>query len=589
MRSVQSTLFALLAASSAAHADTTLNLTQGVSPISHDVYELHMTIFWICVAIGVVVFSAMIYSIIYHRKSVGSKPASFHSHLWLEIGWTVIPALILIVMAIPATKVLLNMNNYDKEEFTIKITGYQWKWHYEYLEDGISFFSNLSTPFDQIQNKAPKGEFYLREVDNPIVVPIHKKIRFLITSNDVNHAWWVPDLSVKRDAIAGFINEAWTIIDKPGTYRGQCAELCGINHAYMPIVVVATTEQGYKDWIAKQKGQATSGEAETNRAWSMAELMKEGEGVYKHICSTCHQLSGMGLPPTFPALKGSKIATGPIQDHLNIVFNGKAGTAMQAFKGQLSDVEIASVITYERNAFGNNTNSLLQPIQVKALRDGKTLADALLAKPVANAGSTSKGKENAAQTKTDAGKEAGKKGASATSNALDAAATEAGGTAATNIQTGQAQAQTSAPAATAGPGTSPSHTSPTPATGEASGAQVVQQSQSPEEALKAAMERGQKAYLTTCAICHQPKGTGMPPTFPSLKGSPIVKGPVTGHLQIVLFGKQGTAMVAFKDQLKPQEIADIVTYERNAWDNNYGKVVTVEEVTAALNQPPTAQ
>lgn len=547
MRSVQSTLFALLAASSAAYADTTLNLTPGVSPLSHDVYELHMTIFWICVAIGIVVFGAMIYSIIYHRKSIGAKPADFHSHLWLEIGWTIVPALILILMAIPATKVLLNMNNYDKEEFTIKITGYQWKWHYEYLEDGLSFFSNLSTPFEQIQNKAPKGEFYLREVDHPIVVPIHKKIRFLITSNDVNHAWWVPDLSVKRDAISGFINEAWTIIDKPGTYRGQCAELCGINHAYMPIVVIATSEQGYKDWVAKQKGQATAGEAEINKTWTMQELMQKGEEVYKRICATCHQLTGVGLPPTFPALKGSKIATGPIAGHLEIVFNGKNGTAMQAFKGQLTDAEIASVITYERNSFGNNTNTMLQPIQVKTLRDGKTMDEALAAKP---SGVTTEG--------------AGEKPPAAPTTAAPAAAPAA-----------------ESPAAVP--------TTGAPAAAPAAEAPKALPPQSSEEALQSAMARGEKIYMTTCAICHQPAGTGMPPTFPALKGSATVKGPVEGHIDKVLNGKPGTAMQAFKDQLKPEDLADVITYERNAWGNNTGTLVTAENIKAALQPQKQAQ
>ena len=183
-----------------------------------------------------------------------------------------------------------------------------------------------------MHNQAPKGVHYLREVDHPLVVPIHKKIRFLVTSNDVNHAWWVPDFGIKRDAIAGFINEAWIKIEKPGTYVGQCAELCGVNHAFMPIVVIATTEQGYKDWVAQQKGEATQGSADTNKVWTMQELMTKGQEVYGRICAACHQPTGAGLPPTFPALKGSKIATGPVEGHLDIVFNGKSGTAMQAFQ-----------------------------------------------------------------------------------------------------------------------------------------------------------------------------------------------------------------------------------------------------------------
>jgi cytochrome c oxidase subunit 2 len=547
VRSVQSTLFALLVASGAAFADTTMNLTQGVSPISHDVYELHMIIFYICVVIGVGVFGAMFYSMFYHRKSRGAKAAQFHHHPLLEITWTIIPAIILALMAIPATKVLFNMNNESKEDLTIKITGYQWKWHYEYMEDGVKFFSNLSTPQDQMRNLAPKGPNYLREVDHPLVVPIHKKIRFLITSNDVNHAWWVPDFGVKRDALGGFINEAWTIIDKPGTYYGQCAELCGVNHAFMPIVVTATTEQGYKAWIAQQKGESTQGEADTNREWTMKELMTKGEEIYSRICSACHQPGGVGMPPTFPALKGSNIATGPIPGHVDIVFNGKAGTAMQAFKGQLSDVELASIITYERNAFGNNTGTLVQPIQIKTLRDGKTLPEALAATPSA------KGAE-AAPSKTPATKPA------------DTVAN---------------------PAAPATKPANPVANSATPAAATAAPAAKAQEpaaAVSPEDALKAAIERGEKVYTSTCAVCHQPGGTGLPPTFPALKGSPIATGPVAGHLDRVLNGKPGTAMQAFKDQLNDQDLADVITYERNAWGNNTGTLVKPEDTKAARAQ-----
>lgn len=543
MRRVQSTLFALLAASSAVSAETVLNLTQGVSPISHDIYHLHMTVFWICVVIGLVVFGAMFYSMFYHRKSRGYKAAEFHSHTWLEIGWTIVPVIILVLMAIPATKVLLHVNNTDKEALTIKITGYQWKWHYEYLEDEVSFFSSLSTPTDQMQNHAPKGENYLREVDHPIVVPIHKKIRFLITSNDVNHAWWVPDLGVKRDAIAGFINEAWTVIDKPGTYRGQCAELCGINHAFMPIVVVATTEQGYKDWVAQQKGQASQGEADTNRKWTMEQLMDHGGQVYSRICAACHQPNGTGLPPTFPALKGSKIATGPLAGHVDIVFNGKSGTAMQAFKNQLSDVELASVITYERNAFGNNTGTLVQPIQMKALRDGKSMADALNVQPSAEAQAVSATTKpsKTVPAETPPAKDAGNQSASPTSKPVEK--------------------DTAAVAAT---------------------------SVNPADALKEAMSRGEKVYMQTCAVCHQPSGAGMPPTFPALKKSPIATGPVATHIDRVLNGKPGTAMQAFKDQLQDQELADVITYERNAWDNNTGTLVKPEDIKSARQQAKTS-
>lgn len=559
MRRIQSTLFTLLAASNAAFAETTLNLTPGVSPISHDVYELHMTVFWICVFIGIVVFGAMFYAMIYHRKSRGAKAAEFHHHTWLEITWTIIPVIILVLMAIPATKVLLNMNNYEKDELTIKVTGYQWKWHYEYIEDGVSFFSNLSTPIAQMRNLEPKGPNYLREVDHPLVVPIHKKIRFLITSNDVNHAWWVPDFGVKRDAISGFINEAWTRIDKPGTYRGQCAELCGINHAFMPIVVIATTDQGYKDWLAQQKGQATQGEADTNRAWAKDELMKKGEQVYGSICAACHQPSGIGLPPTFPALKGSKIATGPIADHINTVFNGKSGTAMQAFKSQLSDVDIASVITYERNSWGNNTGTLVQPIQIKAYRDGKSITDALAVQP----GATNAAPAGTTPTPPPAG---GEKPAAPVAPAPAVAPTT--------------------PVAIPTPATAP--TTPAAAASPAAGAQLAAAptavAGSPAEQLQAAMARGEKVYTNTCAVCHQPGGTGLPPTFPALKGSPIATGPVAGHIDRVAHGKQGTAMQAFLDQLNDQDIADVVTYERNAWGNNTGTLVAPAEIKAVRDQ-----
>jgi cytochrome c oxidase subunit 2 len=642
-------LFTLLAASSAVFADTTLNLTEGVSPISHDVYDLHMTVFWICVAIGVLVFGAMFYAMFYHRKSRGAKPAQFHSHPWLEITWTILPVVILVLMAIPATKVLFNMNNEAKEVLTIKITGYQWKWHYEYLEDGINFFSNLSTPLAQMQNLEPKGPYYLREVDHPLVVPIHKKVRFLITSNDVNHAWWVADLGVKRDAISGFINEAWTIIDKPGTYRGQCAELCGINHAFMPIVVVATTDQGYKDWVAQQKGQLTQGEADTQRAWTMQELMAQGEKTYGRICAACHQPTGLGLPPTFPALKGSKIATGPIEGHVDIVFNGKPGTAMQAFRNQLSDVELASVITFERNAFGNNTNMMVQPIQIKTLRDGKPMSEALATQPSAAAPTTpaapATAPAGAAVTPTTAAPTAPTTAPAVTPAApatvpaptpttpaavTAPAAPTAPATAAPTPTTPAATAPT--PTAPTAPATVPAPTPTTPApapapavtapaaptapavtapaaptaptapTAPATAAPTTPAATAPAptptaaptaqgaapnaQNLQAAMARGEKIYLTTCAACHQPTGMGMPPTFPGLKGGPVTVGPVAMHMNRVLNGKQGTAMVAFRDQLNDQDLADVITYERNAWGNNTGTLVTPDEIKAARNLPP---
>lgn len=344
-----------------------LNMSRGVTPISHDIYDLHMAIFWICVAIGVLVFSVLIYSLIKHRKSKGHKPADFHSSLKIEIIWAVIPFLILVAMAIPATIVTAKMYDDSKADLNIKVVGYQWKWKYEYLDQGISYFSVLSTPKAQLKNKAKKGKWYLLEVDKPLVVPIHKKIRFLVTSNDVIHSWWVPALGIKRDAIPGFIHEAWARIEKPGTYRGQCAELCGMDHGYMPIVVVAKTQEDFEKWVAEQQGTKKAIAEKPAAPMTKDVLMAEGKTVYEKYCSVCHKPNGEGMPPAFPALKGGKIVTGPVAQHIDIVLNGKTGTAMQAFKDQLNDQQIAAVVTYERNSWGNSSG-IVQPSEVAKAR-----------------------------------------------------------------------------------------------------------------------------------------------------------------------------------------------------------------------------
>lgn len=363
-----------------AFADYTLNMTPGVTPISQDIYHLHMTIFWICVAIGIVVFGVMIFALVNHRKSLGVKPAQFHGNTRIEIFWAVVPFLILIIMAVPATLVLMRMEDSSKADVNIKVTGYQWKWQYEYLDEGISFYSNLSTPTDQMKNTAPKGQWYLLEVDNPLVVPIHKKIRFLVTASDVIHSWWVPALGIKRDAIPGFVHEAWARIDKPGIYRGQCAELCGLNHGFMPIVVDARTEADYAKWVAQQKAgkqqAVVQAQVEANKQWTLPELMQKGESLYGTNCSVCHKPDGMGMPPAFPALKGSQVATGAVESHIGIVLNGRPGTAMPPFAAQLSDADIAAIVTYERNAWGNadqktygaKAGGVVQPADVAALR-----------------------------------------------------------------------------------------------------------------------------------------------------------------------------------------------------------------------------
>jgi cytochrome c oxidase subunit II len=354
--------------SAVASERSSINMAPGVTEISHTVYNLHMLILGICTLIGIGVFGTMFYSILRHRKSAGHEAAQFHESTTVEIIWTLIPLLILIGMAIPATRTLIAMEDTGNSDMTIKITGYQWKWEYEYIDEGIHFFSNLATPRSEIENHKAKNEHYLLEVDNPVVVPVHKKIRFLLTANDVIHSWWMPDLAVKKDAIPGFINEMWTVIDKPGTYRGQCTELCGKDHGFMPIVLVAMEEKDYLNWVEEQKAAADSEKNLSSKTFTLAELNNRGADVYNRNCAACHQANGEGLPGVFPSIKGSPVATGDISEHLKVVMNGRQGTAMQSFAGQLSDVDIASVITYQRNAWGNDMGDSLQPAQVAAQR-----------------------------------------------------------------------------------------------------------------------------------------------------------------------------------------------------------------------------
>ena len=350
-----------------AAAEYGYNLPPPATSLAREILQLHNLIFFICLGIFVLVFSFMFYSIYAHRKSRKHKAATFHESTTVEIIWTIIPFLILVAMAIPSTATVLKMYDTKGADLVVKITGYQWKWQYEYPEQDVGYFSNLATPHDQIENKAAKGEHYLLEVDKPLVLPVGKKVRFLIAANDVIHAWWVPAFGVKTDAIPGFIREAWVKIDQPGVYRGQCAELCGKDHGFMPIVVEAVPEDKFDAWIKQQQAQIKLAAADTKKAWTKAELMARGEKVYT-ACAACHGPTGKGVPGLAPTMTGSVVATGPVNGHLNIVLKGKPGTLMQAFGLQFNDLDIAAVVTFERNSLGNNTGDVIQPSQVKALR-----------------------------------------------------------------------------------------------------------------------------------------------------------------------------------------------------------------------------
>ena len=402
-----------------AQAEYRLNFQDPVTEVAKDIYGLHMLIFWICVVIFVAVFSVMFYSIFKHRKSKNFQPSQFSHSTSVEVVWTIIPFLILVVMAIPATQVLIKMEDTTKSDLTIKITGYQWKWGYEYLNSDVSFYSTLSTPREQIDqfdkaNAVEQGENYLLEVDNHLVVPSGRKVRALITANDVIHAWWIPAFGAKKDAIPGYINELWFNVEegKEGIYRGQCAELCGKDHAFMPIVVEVVTGEQFDSWLAsggktldaapiaeskiipiedaaasplapsatqsvieaivpaaQAEEEPTAEEKQQSAAtWTKDELMTKGSEIANR-CTACHGVDGKGIPGVFPAIAGSAVATGPADAHIDIVMFGKAGTAMAAFANQLSDEEIAAVVTYQRNAYGNDTGDIVLPADIKAKRN----------------------------------------------------------------------------------------------------------------------------------------------------------------------------------------------------------------------------
>lgn len=349
-----------------------VNMPRGVTELGSTIYDLHMLIFWICVVIGVLVFGVMFYSIYAHRKSRGVTPSQFHESTKVEIAWTVVPFFILLFMAVPATSTLIDIYDTSDADMDILVTGYQWKWKYEYLQsdgENVSYFSNLRTSQEEIYNLDSKGEHYLLEVDEPVVVPVGKKVRLLITANDVIHAWWVPELAVKKDAIPGFVNETWFKAEKEGIYRGQCAELCGKDHGFMPIVVHVVSEADYADWLSGKQSDAAAIKELMAQNFSLDDLVVRGKDVYARACLACHGANGEGGLGT--AIAGSSIATGELSGHLDVGVNGVAGTAMQAFGGQLNDVDMAAVITYQRNAFGNNMGDMVQPVDVFNFKKGQ--------------------------------------------------------------------------------------------------------------------------------------------------------------------------------------------------------------------------
>jgi len=376
---------AALTASAAAHAAYDVDILPPGTPIAQQIYDLHWAIMWVCAVIFVLVFGAMFYSIFKHRKSAGAKAAHFHENTTVEVIWTVIPFVILIGMAYPATKTVLEMKDTANPDLTIKVTAYQWAWEYDYLQDGVKFNSLLATPRAQIEEWVRKGEAknpdYLLEVDNPMVVPTGKKVRLLVTSNDVIHGWYVPQLGINQYGIPGFVKDTWFKADKPGTYRGQCSQICGKEHGYMPIVVVAKAPEEYAAWVKEQKAKSPQAAApaqvaaaapapaeDPNRKWTPDELKALGEKVYAANCVACHQATGKGMPPAFPALDGSKIVGGAKGAQIALVLNGKQGTAMASF-ARLSDSELAAVITYTRTAWGNKAGEVT-PAEIKAARKG---------------------------------------------------------------------------------------------------------------------------------------------------------------------------------------------------------------------------
>lgn len=348
------------------------NLQQPATAMAAEIHGLHVYVMILVIVIFFGVFGAMFYAIYAHRKSKGHKASQFHENTTVEVIWTVIPLLILIVIAWPVTKTVIAQKDTSNPDLTVKVTGYQWKWGYDYIKgegEGIRFFSTLTTPREQIEGKAAKGDHYLLEVDNPMVVPVGKKVRVLTTAADVIHSWWIPAFGAKQDAIPGFIRDIWFKAERTGTFRGQCVELCGKDHGFMPIVVRVVTPEEYTAWVGEQRKRLAATAEDPAKVWAAAELKAHGEKIYAANCVACHQATGKGLPPAFPALDGSKIVNGPKDRQIALVLNGKPNTAMAAFGKQLSDTDLAAVVTYTRSNWSNKNIEAVQPAEVKALRN----------------------------------------------------------------------------------------------------------------------------------------------------------------------------------------------------------------------------
>jgi cytochrome c oxidase subunit II len=359
-----------------------VNIAQPASPIASQIYGLHMYILWVCLSIFVVVFGMMFYSIFKFRKSKGAVPdVNFHESTLIEIIWTIIPFIILIAIAVPATKTILEMKDTSSPDMTLKVTGFQWGWRYDYSAEDFGFYSNLATPWSQIgahgtEATETKGKDYLLEVDNPLVVPVGKRVRLLITSSDVIHGWYVPQLGINQYGIPGFIKDVWFKADAVGTFKGQCSQICGKLHGYMPITVVVKSEADYAKWVQESKTKwgvkpvvaaPVAPPEDDGKVFTMAEAKEKGQALYETTCAACHKADGKGTPPAFPPLAGSKVVLGANDQQINVVLNGRPNTAMASF-ARLSNSELAAVITYTKNAFGNNVGKVVQPAEIKAAR-----------------------------------------------------------------------------------------------------------------------------------------------------------------------------------------------------------------------------